>query len=266
VALLGNYNVLAKSPGRTMSGTTETDRSAYGKSGALRCRYTAWDAKSGMPNGYQHPGAWLLARKDGGISSYTLTLGYGTATGSIAGGKNATATLTGSGDITSATAALIVSAVATLTGSGTVTNAAAVAFLNAAATLAGTGNLTGALTALGNATAALTGVGTVTPTIRASGELTATLTPFTDLSPQSLAAAVWGSVAGAYTDPDTFGGQAAFLYALAHNKTVTDPAAGTFTVYADDGTTVLYVADLWENAAASQRYRGQGADRRDEFD
>jgi len=264
VALLGNYSALAKSPGRTMSGNIASDRSAFSSSGALRCRYTAWDVKSGVPNGYLHPGAWLLPRTAGGMSTYTLTLGYGTVSaGNLAGGKNAEAALTGSGDITSATAALIVSAVAALSGSGTISDAPLLAFLNAAATLAGTGDVTASLVALGNAVAALTGEGTVTPTIRATGELEADLTPFTDLSPQSLAAAVWGSVASAYTDPATLGGQAAFMYALAHNKVVTDPAAGTFTVYDTDDTTVLYVADLWQDAAGTTPYAGSGAERRD---
>mgnify|MGYP001828987768 CR=1 FL=1 len=47
------------------------------------------------------------------------------------------------------------------------------------------------------------------------------------------------------------------------NKMVTDPGAGTITVYDDDDVTVLKVADLYEDAAGTQPYRGQGAERRE---
>lgn len=45
------------------------------------------------------------------------------------------------------------------------------------------------------------------------------------------------------------------------NKRVTDPATGQQTVFDDDGASVLGQGALWENAAATQAYRGQGAER-----
>ncbi len=270
MALIGNYSVLNKNPGRALGGSTVADsRGAWNKSGANRNRYVGtgdagFDPKSAVPNGYTPPASWQLAITSGGLSSYTLILGEGdVSAANLAGGKNAVAALSGTGTISNAEAALIVSAVATLAGTGTISAASANAILDAAATLTGSGSVTGALVALGNAVAALTGTGTVTPTIYATGALEADLTPFTELSPQSLAAAVWNSVASAYDDPDTFGGQLGFLYALGHNKVVTDPAAGTYTVYAEDDVTVLYVADLWQDAAGTTPYAGSGAERRD---
>lgn len=273
MALLGNYSILSKNPGRSGATTAAVDaadyRAGWNKSGANRNRYVSPEGfapTSAVPNGYSPPGSWQIAVTSGGISSYTIIGGAGALAAGIAGGKNATADLAGSGSITNAEAALIVSAVATLTGSGAITAASANAILDAVATLTGSGTVSGAaLVALGNAVAALTGSGTVTPTINATGELAADLTPFTELSPQSLAAAVWNSVAAAYDDPATFGAQAAFLYALGHNKVVTDPAAGTFTVYDTDDTTVLYVADLWQDAAGTTPYSGSGAERRDQL-
>jgi len=50
---------------------------------------------------------------------------------------------------------------------------------------------------------------------------------------------------------------------LLQNKTVTDPIAGTFTVYADDDTTILFQANLWEDAAGTVPYTGTGAERRE---
>lgn len=49
---------------------------------------------------------------------------------------------------------------------------------------------------------------------------------------------------------------------LMTNRMHTDPVAGTLTVYDDDDTTVFLQADLFEDIAATQPYRGRGADRR----
>jgi hypothetical protein len=61
------------------------------------------------------------------------------------------------------------------------------------------------------------------------------------------------------------GGVLRMLGILGRNKTITDPTTGTMTVYADDGTTVLFTAPLWEDVAGTQGYQGQGAERRDRF-
>lgn len=50
---------------------------------------------------------------------------------------------------------------------------------------------------------------------------------------------------------------------LLRNKQITDPVFGTNTVFDDDGTTVLVSGDLFEDAAGTQPYRGQGAERRE---
>lgn len=49
---------------------------------------------------------------------------------------------------------------------------------------------------------------------------------------------------------------------ILRNKTVTDPQTGTMTVFADDGVTPLLVANLFEDAAGTRPYRGQGAENR----
>jgi len=50
---------------------------------------------------------------------------------------------------------------------------------------------------------------------------------------------------------------------ILRNRTQTDPVAGTITVYDDNGTTILFVANLWENVSATQAYRGRGSERRE---
>ena len=50
---------------------------------------------------------------------------------------------------------------------------------------------------------------------------------------------------------------------IQRNKLVTDPTAGTLTIYDDDGVTPLVSSTIYENVAGTQPYRGQGVDRRD---
>jgi hypothetical protein len=50
---------------------------------------------------------------------------------------------------------------------------------------------------------------------------------------------------------------------LLRNRMVTDPGTGVLTLYADDDVTPLVVAQLWEDIAQTQKYRGQGAEERE---
>jgi hypothetical protein len=264
MALIGNYTVLAKNPGKAFSGSTISDnRSQTNKSGANRGRFTgwaAWSPKAAQPNGYLHPYAWIMPIDPGGLSSYTLIGGTGTLAASGAMGVNGEAALSGSGEL-NATGQLVVSAVAALSGSGTL-NGDVVAVLAAAADLAGVGSMTAAMTALGWAVADLTGVGTVSPTPSAIGHLEAEITPFSELSPQSLAAAVWNTTVAALDDDGTTGFALRVLNALGRNRVTTDPVAGTYTVYDDDDSPLL-VGDLWQDADGTAPYVGNGAERRD---
>lgn len=220
--------------------------------GREKNRFTggAMSLTAAVPFGYLPPDVYLLPLRAGGMSSSQL-LGLGTMAAAAAGGRNGTATLSGTSDL-SATGQLIVSAVATLTGSGVIDNADCKAYLNAAATLAGSGDLSGAVLAVGHAAAALAGAAGANLTLRADGELGAAISVTGEgLTAASVASAVWDSPQGR------------FLYAVGHNKVVTDPAAGTYTVYDTDDTTVLYTADLWEDADGTVAYTGTGAQRRD---
>lgn len=51
--------------------------------------------------------------------------------------------------------------------------------------------------------------------------------------------------------------------AILANKMVTDPVAGTLTVFDDDNTTPLLTADLFKDAAGTTPYNGTGAERRE---
>lgn len=43
---------------------------------------------------------------------------------------------------------------------------------------------------------------------------------------------------------------------ILRNRQVLDPASGLYTLYADDGVTVLYTAQAWEDAAGTIPYSG----------
>ena len=68
-----------------------------------------------------------------------------------------------------------------------------------------------------------------------------------------------------YNDYSTLGGALRLIYHLTNNKTITDPTAGTITVYDSDGTTVLYSASLYEDAGGLIPYKGEGAERREKY-
>lgn len=264
--LLGNYSVLNKGPGRAFGGSTVADSPGnWGKSGASRGMFAGgvW-AYAGVPLGYRPPSSWVIPQKSGAVASQTQISGSGSVTSAqLAGGKNLTVDMAGVAAL-AADLGLIVPVAADLTGAGVLTGDIFAA-LAVAADLTGSGTLAGDLGALAGIVAALTGAGVAAVDMTGKGDISAAITPFADLSPQSLASAVWEELHADHDDPATYGGAVRFLYHLAHHKVVTDPTAGTITVYDDDGSTVLFVADLFEDDAGSQPYRGSGAERRDEF-
>lgn len=255
--LLGNYSTLNRNT-NTMPGNAFTNPMALFKATALHRFYqgehvvTGETDRSAFPNGARPPASWWLAPAAGGLASYGLTVGLGTASANVAGGLNAAA-LVSCTSTADATGQLVVSGAGTAAGSCTVTGGLQ-AVLQAVATGAGSSTCAGTMTAIGHAQASAAGASTVTAVPRATGLLAGTITSNTELSPQSLASAVWSSPEGA------------FIYALQHSKVITDPIAGTMTVYASDGTTPLYTAALKKDASGSLPYSGTGAERRERFE
>lgn len=104
MALLGNYTLHQKSPGRSFGGSTvganggsTHSRAAFTGSSALRARYTSWQGSgfsriSGLPNGNRPPYSIIIAPEDGSISSYTQSSGAITPVANLAGGRNLTLT------------------------------------------------------------------------------------------------------------------------------------------------------------------------------
>ena len=208
MALIGNRSVLHKSPGRFLSGTVASiERSAFGKPGMLAGRFESLSPIfAGIPTGHLAPSAWALPRTAGGLSAInqagaTLTAGAL----NLAEGRNIAGDTAFAFALADADLQLVVSA----TG-------------NATFTFTQSGALAGALQAVGAATATFTVsaatlgaiidaiaaasfslTGAATP--RAVGTLAGDITPFTELSPQSLASAVWGALTTAINEPGTAG-------------------------------------------------------------
>lgn len=212
MALLGNHHMHNKCPGRNFAGGDFPFlRGAFSGSGANRNRFYGaedknWSEYNGQPQGYRPPATYIIPYKTGAISSKQMIFGTGTLVPpNLAGGLNATADLTGSGDITSAGLGLIVSLVAALTGSGTV-SADIVGALQVSADLTGSGTISCDLGALASMVASLTGTGTISAAdMRAIGNISADISPFTELSPTSLAAAVWNAFASEFNAVGTMG-------------------------------------------------------------
>jgi hypothetical protein len=161
---------------------------------------------AGIPSGHLAPSSWVLPYKPGAMSSFTnLVVTVTPGTLNLAAGVNITGSTTVTITVNPADGQLIVSA----SGSTSIT-------FNLAANLAGALSAAGSTSfsfTVNNATlgAIVDAVGAAlvqfsnSANIRATGNLSGDITPFTELSPQSLSAAVWQALASAYNAPGTMG-------------------------------------------------------------
>lgn len=210
--LLGNIATLLRSPGRFFGGTTlSCERANFNNPGDERNIFVGQAGISptgGQPNGVRHPYTWTMPKGPGGMATYENALGTGlVSAGTLAGGKNAEADLTGLGEVLSATGQLIVSALASLSGTGLVTDANLQAFLNALADLSAGGDFDGVIDALGWAVASSSGVASISITPYATGALDADIsTGGTEvLTAESIAEAVWEALTSSHTNVGSMG-------------------------------------------------------------
>lgn len=211
MALIGNITILNRLPIYQTGGTLSNERSNFNQSGRNNNFFFGeggFDDKGGLPGyGYNDVYGWQLPWAAGGVASRYTANGSGSLTNALAaGGVNGEVAIAGSGSLTNAVAQLVVSAVATVTGSGSLTNADAKAFINGSANITGSGALTNALPdALYFASATISGTSSSNIVPYALGHCSADITPFTELSPQSLADAIWSSLTASYQEAGTMG-------------------------------------------------------------
>jgi hypothetical protein len=160
--------------------------------------------KSAFNNGYADLFAWHLSPKAGGLGSTNNLVGIAAVTPALSSGINVGATIAGVGDLTPPSLSLVTALASALAGTGAIT-ADLAASLQLAASLAGSGDLTGSLGLIGWVVANLTGTGSITADARGTLSMSADITPFSELSPESLAAAVWNAIAASFNEAGTMG-------------------------------------------------------------
>jgi len=205
MALLGNYDSRFKVVGRFMGGNLLSDQCGWNLHPAVR--NAAFDDYASIPNGTTHPTAWHPARTGGGAASYVdLSSSIEIQTALLAAGKNLTANLDAAVTLTNADLDQIVNLLADISASITATTAtlAAVAALEAAITASGT-ITTAQLGAIVGMLANLNGTGLLSANNFATASISADINSNTPLSPNSLAAAVWGALAIDNDEPGTMG-------------------------------------------------------------
>lgn len=249
--------------------------------------------KTGRPSGAEPPYAWLMSIKGGGLAAFNGVGGAGDLAANLALGKDLTASLTGSGAISAASLSLIVAVASSLSGSSSLT-ASMRGAVQLAADLAGQGDISAALGLIAWCAADLSGAGSLDGSnLTGLASLAAELLSYGELTPEGLRDAVWKAAAASFNDTGTMGAKVnsaasggvdlnaladavwdhadaisvatklALLEKIARNKSVTDPTTGEFVLYDDNGTTELFRVPLWEDAAGTQAYRGQGAERKE---
>ncbi len=299
---IGNLVSLARNPA-TYSGAVLLggQRLLANRHGALRMWYVgqAADAganKHGRPSGAEPPNCWVMPPKGGGLACFNGIAGEGDLAAALALGKDLTAALTGSGEISAASLSLIVSFAAELAGSGDL-SADMRGAVQLAANLAGAGDITAALGVIAWCMAELTGSGTLDGSnLKGLAHLAAEILSYGELTPEGLRDAVWKATAASFNDSGTMGAKLnsaasggvdlnaladavwdhadavsvstklALLEKILRNKSITDPATGEFVLYDDNGVTELFRVPLWEDAAGTVPYQGQGAERKERLE
>ena len=217
MALIGNYTVYDKLPLKYISAASNSasvqsgNRGNFAQSGRVRSRMMQDQTTTALeyyalPNGAYPSLTWFIPQQAGQIGSSNQIYGLGSIVASLAGARNATADLTGSGTVTNAFLSLIADLIASLTGAGDISPPPnLLALLSLSGNLTGAGAITAVLNAFASVQADLAGTGTLTLVPYAVGELSADITGESVLSPQNLAAAVWQALAAQYNDPGTMG-------------------------------------------------------------
>lgn len=166
------------------------------------------DDKLSVPSGDRAPVAWIMPRKAGGLASRFAVTAGATLTASGVYGRNLSVSEPWSITVSQANLALVVGGVATINiGFTTTPNPNLVGVLGAAA------SFTGATFSVDPTLGAKSGLGvtipmsfTLTTTVTAKGSLSANITGEGEaVTPTSVAAEVWNTVAAAFNTAGTMG-------------------------------------------------------------
>lgn len=200
------------------------------------------------------------------VTAVATIVGTGSLTADITGKLEASATLLGSGDVTASLGA-IASVLATLSGSG-----------DASLSLVGKGTMTANITVTGGTLTVGEIVDGVWDALATSYNTAGTMgnklnsaasagDPWSTTLPGTYAPGQAGYIVGTNLDAQASTlattAQAALILKILRNKTVTNPSTGVMTVYDDDGTTVLFTANIFQDASGTTPYDGNGINLKD---
>ena len=205
MALIGNYAIHNKTPGRSFGGVTTIanggtvhSRANFNNSSSSRARFfgsqsTSFDKTAAQPNGYAPPYSFVIAQKSGGMSSYTQSNeSISSTSANMAGGRNLA--LTGAAmsiSVTNAQLDQIVSFIASASLNLSVSSAALVAAAQAVASAVLTMTLTNAQAgAIFSVLASANGAASANATLTALGFMEAEAGGATPLSPEGLASSL----------------------------------------------------------------------------
>lgn len=216
MALLGNYSVFNRGPGRYCGGGSTTalaqtaSRANFNRSGASR-NFAFQDGTAAavklaaQPSGCYPPVAWMMPITAGSLAARSTVIGEGSFAATGQSGYNIAADISGAGTIPGCDIGLIVSIAATLTASGGISSAAVDALASMVATLTGSGDITATAAGLADLGATLTGAGVVVAGNTALMDIEATIRGYGDLTPEGLRDAVWNAILANYPDVGTAG-------------------------------------------------------------
>ena len=207
--LIANYSYINQICGHNHSGITNpckflrphVMRGYYGKS--QTDSNIEQIKRDGFPTGTNPPYSLVMGDKGALLSSTTTISGTSSNTFAMAMGLAAESAITGSGDITSSLS-LVIQLACDILASGDI-SASLVGKLEMAAALAGEGDLTSSLSLIAFVVSEVTGSGTVAGTFFGTASLAADISSSSTLSPESLAAAVWNSIAASFNTAGTMG-------------------------------------------------------------
>lgn len=183
--------------------------------------------RDGFPTGTNPPYSLVMGDKGALLSATTTISGTSSNTFAMAMGLAAESAITGSGDITSSLS-LVIQLACDILASGDI-SASLVGKLEMAAALAGEGDLTSSLSLIAFVVSEVTGSGTVAGTFFGTASLAADITSSSTLSPESLAAAVWNSIAASFNTAGTMGNKMNSAASAGDPWSTTLPASYTGT-------------------------------------
>jgi len=210
--LICNYSYINQICGHNHSGITNpvwviaphTMRGYYGKA-----QYEAIQdqiKRDGFSTGTNIPYSIVMGDKGALLSATTLLNGSSSSTSGLSMGKACSASLTGSGEITSAQLSLIVSLAASLSGSGTITTANLVGVVSLAASLSGTGSLAAGLNVVAFMNSTLAGTSSISAELKGTLSMSASIyVNQSEATVQQIVDGVWNGLATAYNNSGTMG-------------------------------------------------------------